>query len=110
MAEVTLAVRNPSGLHARPAAEFVRIAASFAADVRLANLSRDADAWANAKSILDVLSLGVSAGNAIRLHADGPDAELALQALSSLVASGLGESGGPIIAADKVCDGGPSGA
>ena len=108
MAELTLAVRNPSGLHARPAAEFVRLAASFAADVRLANVSRDAGAWADAKSILDVLSLGVSAGNEIRVRAEGPDAEHALQALSELVASELGESGGPILAADTVRDVGRS--
>jgi phosphotransferase system HPr (HPr) family protein len=92
MPERTLEIRNPSGLHARPAATFVKTAAGFRADVRLANLDRDPQRLVSAKSVLGVLGAGVSRGHRIRLIADGEDADAALDSLESLVASGLGEA------------------
>jgi phosphotransferase system HPr (HPr) family protein len=92
MAEATVTVRNPSGLHARPAATFVTEAAGFAADLTVTNLTRDPERAANAKSILGVLGIGAVRGHAIRITADGADAEQALQALTQLVESGLGET------------------
>jgi len=91
MPELTLAVRNPSGLHARPAATFVKAAAGFSADVRLANLTRNPERAVSAKSVIGVLGLGVSSGHTVRLSADGADAEAALEALGALIRSGLGE-------------------
>ena len=91
MADVTLTVRNPSGLHARPAALFVRSAGSFDADVRVTNLTRDPDKAASAGSLLAVLALGVSRGHEIRISAEGDDADEALTELARLVESGLGE-------------------
>jgi phosphotransferase system HPr (HPr) family protein len=91
MADVTLIVRNPSGLHARPAAIFVRSAASFDADVRVTNLTRDPDKVAPAGSLLAVLALGVSRGHEIRISAEGDDADEALSTLTELVEGGLGE-------------------
>lgn len=91
MAEATLAVRNPSGLHARPAALFVKAAGGFAADLRVSNLSRDPDKEVAARSLLAVLTLGVSRGHEIRIRADGEDAEEAIEHLRALIESGLGE-------------------
>lgn len=91
MAEAEVDVRNPSGLHARPAATFVRAAAGFAADVTFSNLSRDASRSASAKSVLGVMGLAVARGHRIRIVADGPDADEAVARLAELVASGLGE-------------------
>ena len=91
MPELTLEVRNPSGLHARPAATFVKAAAGFRADIRVANLSRDGKS-ANAKSVLGVLGLGVSKGHRIAISAEGNDADEALGSLGDLVRSGLGEA------------------
>ncbi len=91
MAEAEVEVRNPSGLHARPAASFVRAAAGFAADVSVANVSRDPDRTASAKSVLGVMSLAVARGHRIRLRATGPDADDAVATLVELVAAGLGE-------------------
>jgi phosphotransferase system HPr (HPr) family protein len=87
---VRLTVRNPSGLHARPAALFVRTAGAFGARVRVANVTRDKPAT-DAKSILGVLALGVSRGHEIELTADGDDAAAALRALTELIETGLGE-------------------
>lgn len=92
MAEAEVEVRNPSGLHARPAAAFVRAAASLPVDVRVTNLSRDPDKSVSAKSVLGVMGLGVARGHRIRLDAVGPEAEAAVATLVDLVASGLGEA------------------
>jgi phosphotransferase system HPr (HPr) family protein len=89
--ERLLEIRNPSGLHARPAATFVKAANQFRADLRIANLDRDAGKLVSAKSVIGVLGAGVSRGHHVRLVADGADAEAALEALEALIASGLGE-------------------
>ena len=91
MPSVTVTVRNPSGLHARPAATFVRAAAGLPVEIRVTNLSRDPDRSAAAKSILGVMQLGVAQGHELRLEADGEAAEEALQELRALIESGLGE-------------------
>ena len=91
MARVTVVVSNPSGLHARPAATFVKAAAAFAADIRVTNLTRDPERGASAKSILGVLQLGVSRGHELRIEAEGDDADCAVRELAALVEAGLGE-------------------
>lgn len=95
MPELTLTVRNPSGLHARPAATFVKAAAAFGAELQLTNLTRNPERSASAKSVIGVMGLGVSKGHEIRLVAEGADADEALSALGELVRSGLGESLAP---------------
>jgi phosphotransferase system HPr (HPr) family protein len=87
---VRMTVRNPSGLHARPAAMFVRGAGGFQSAIRVTNVTRGTGP-ADAKSIIAILGLGVSAGHEIEVTADGADAAQALDALRTLVAGGLGE-------------------
>ena len=89
-AMIELDLRNASGLHARPAALFVRTASTFQADIQLENLSSGSSS-VNAKSIISVLSLGIRAGHRVRISGHGADAELAVGQLATLVASGLGE-------------------
>jgi phosphotransferase system HPr (HPr) family protein len=91
MSEAEVEVRNPSGLHARPAATFVKAAGGFAADIRVANVTRDPAKDASAKSVLGVMGLAVARGHRIRLSATGADAAAAVDALVELVGSGLGE-------------------
>lgn len=91
MAEAEVEVRNPSGLHARPAATFVRAAAGLGIDVLVTNLSRDPDKAVSARSVLGVMALGVARGHRIRLAAEGPGADAAVTALVELVSAGLGE-------------------
>ncbi len=91
MPSLTVVVRNPSGLHARPAATFVKAAAGFTSDIRVTNLARDSERSASAKSILGVMQLGVACGHELCVEATGEDAEQALNALRSLVEAGLGE-------------------
>lgn len=69
-------------LHARPANLFVRVAASFVATIDVCKGERRADA----KNILEVLSLGATMGDALEITAVGEDAEAAVAALATLVA------------------------
>jgi phosphotransferase system HPr (HPr) family protein len=85
---VEVEVRNESGLHARPAAVFVRTASTFASTLRLWNLTAGRPA-VNAKSITSILSAGVEQGHVVRIEADGIDDARALDALGRLL-SGLG--------------------
>jgi len=91
MAQAEVEVRNPSGLHARPAATFVRASGAFTCAIRVTNLTRDEAKSASAKSVLGVMGLGVARGHRVRLEADGADAEAAVQSLADLIAGGLGE-------------------
>lgn len=88
MTERTATIVNSLGLHARPAAQFVRLASSFAADIKVAK-----DEMAvNGKSIMGVMMLAAECGSEIRIVAEGEDAEQAAEALVRLVADGFGES------------------
>lgn len=91
--QVELEINNPTGLHARPAAAFVRAAAGYRADIRVANVTTNS-AEVNAKSLIAILSLGAGAGHRIRLRIEGEDEALAARDLAALVASGLGEASG----------------
>ena len=91
MAEREVEVRNPSGLHARPAAAFVTAAATLGSDVRVTNLTRNAEKSASARSVLGVMGLGIARGHRIRLVAEGEEAEAAVTTLAELVEDGLGE-------------------
>ena len=80
--ERPLTITNKVGLHARPAALFVQTAARFK-DTRVEVLKDGVPR--DAKSILNVLSLGVTQGTTIVVRADGPHADDAIAALSDLV-------------------------
>jgi len=86
-AYVDLTVRNPTGLHARPATTFASLAKEFQAEVRV----RQGDRVVNGKSLASLLKLGAEGGSVIRVMAQGPDEAAALQALKEAVESGLGE-------------------
>ena len=80
-------IRNRYGLHARPAAEFVKLAAKFRADIYAA---RD-DVEVNGKSIMGVMMLAAECGSELRIRAEGEDAQQAVDELAALVDRGFGE-------------------
>lgn len=88
MIEREARIPNSLGLHARPAAQIVRLASTFASHVEL---EKD-DLTVNAKSIMGVMMLAAESGSTVRIRADGPDEEAAVNALAALVASGFGET------------------
>lgn len=79
----TATLRNKDGLHARPAAEFVKLASTFEARVTVNGV--------DAKSMLRIMSLGARSGSEVTLTAEGPDAQAAVDALAELIDSSFGE-------------------
>ncbi|MEX2583506.1 MAG: HPr family phosphocarrier protein [Gemmatimonadota bacterium] len=78
---------NKHGLHARPAAEFVKLANRFTAEVWVAK----EDIEVSGKSIMGVMMLAAECGSTILIRAVGDDAEAAIDALSELIGSRFGE-------------------
>ncbi len=81
IAERTVEIVNERGLHARASAKFVKLAASFAAEVEV---TRD-DQTVDALSIMGLMMLAAGPGSIIRIKASGADAEAAAAALARLV-------------------------
>lgn len=82
-----ITIKNASGLHARPAVNFVSNAKQFQSDIRVGV----GDRTLNGKSIVSVLSAGITANSEITLNIDGADEQAALAALIEAIESGLGE-------------------
>jgi phosphocarrier protein HPr len=78
---------NPLGMHARPAAEFVKVATRFKSAIFLSR----GELTVNGKSILGVMMLAAECGSSVHLKTDGDDAAEAMDALLALVASGFHE-------------------
>jgi phosphotransferase system HPr (HPr) family protein len=89
--EIVLTITNDAGLHLRPASLFVRTAARFQSDIRIANLDRNPTKDVNAKSIMGLMQLGVGPGQEVRVRATGSDAADAVAALKHLVANNFAE-------------------
>ena len=87
MTTKNIEIQNAVGLHARPATYFIQKANSFRSSIWVEN----SDRRANAKSLLGVLSLGISKGDIITILADGSDEEAAVDALVALILGGFNE-------------------
>jgi len=83
-------VTHASGLHARPASLFVQTANKYESEILVQNLTETSDC-VNAKSILNVLTLGVMQDNEIEITAEGDDADKAIEDLKSLIDDEFGE-------------------
>ncbi len=89
MVEQQVVVRNHPGIHARPAALFVKKAAEFHSEIFVSL----GDLRVNGKSIMGVMMLAAEEGAHLTIHADGPDASAAVSALVRLIDSKFGEEG-----------------
>ncbi len=79
----SIEIQNKTGLHSRPAAIFVQTATKFKSDITIEKDSKQA----NAKSILSLLSMGVSMGNTVKITAVGEDENQAVATLIELIQS-----------------------
>lgn len=86
--EVT--VSNRQGLHARPAAEFVKLASTFDSEIFV---EKD-ELEVNGKSIMGVMMLAAEPGATLAIRAEGDDSDEAVEALAGLVEDGFGEEDG----------------
>ena len=76
-----ITIQNPTGLHTRPANDFVTLANTFQSDITI----RKNEKTAKAQSIIKLLSIGISQNDRVVLEADGADEEKAVQALIEFI-------------------------
>ncbi|HOV77611.1 MAG TPA: HPr family phosphocarrier protein [Sedimentisphaerales bacterium] len=81
VSETTMEIRNADGLHMRPAMQFVDLASRFDCEVSVSNGQTAADG----KSIMQMSMLAATCGTRLKVRAEGPDAEKAIEALRELV-------------------------
>ena len=85
--EKDIAIINRLGMHARPAAMFVRTASRYRADIWVAKEGEEV----NGKSIMGLMMLAAGQGSKLRLRCEGPDADKAVAELEALIASKFNE-------------------
>ena len=81
MQKATMLVRHEAGLHARPAAQFVKLAKQYTSAISLSSKGKTV----NAKSIVLILTLGINQGTEIEISAVGEDEQEAVSALVGLI-------------------------
>jgi phosphocarrier protein HPr len=86
--ERAIRIVNENGIHARPAAEIVKVAARFRSEITLSRDGLDV----NGKSIMGVMMLAAECGSTVMAKATGDDAAEALDALERVISSKFGES------------------
>ena len=89
MIETAVKIINPLGLHARAAAQLVRLAGKFKSKISL--IRHNNAVMADAKSILSVLTLAAAKGTELQLVVEGIDETEASEAILELIANGFGE-------------------
>lgn len=87
MQKATMLVRHEAGLHARPAAQFVKLAKQYRSNISVSSNGKTV----NAKSMVLILTLGISQGTEIEISAVGEDEQEAVSALVSLIESSFPE-------------------
>ena len=85
--EKEFTIKNKNGMHARPAAQFVKHASQFQCEIWV---EKD-DEQVNGKSIMGLMMLAAAKGESIRITTQGGDAEAAMTDLGSLISTGFGD-------------------
>ena len=88
MTEREATIVNPLGLHARPAALFVKLATTFTSSIEVVKDGMPI----NGKSIMGVMMLAAECGSTLTIRADGVDESQAVTALADLIQDGFGEA------------------
>ena len=88
MKQIEIVIQNRTGLHARPAKVLVNLAKQFKSDINLQHGAK----WANAKSMVSVLTLGAVSGSGITVRANGVDEEKAIAEIEAALLAGLGDN------------------
>ncbi len=84
----SIVLENEAGLHARPASIFTQTSLKYKSDITISKEGKSA----NGKSIISVLSLGISRGTEITISAEGEDEKAAVADLVALIESKMGEA------------------
>lgn len=91
MVDGKVRIKNPTGLHLRPAGLFCKTAMQFDSKITIHKKTRFEDVTANAKSVLSVLGACIKSGDEIQIICEGADENEALREMIQLVEDGLGE-------------------
>lgn len=84
-------IKNPTGLHLRPAGLFCKTAMQYACKITIEKKNKSDAIIANAKSVLSVLGSCIKSGDTIQIVCEGEDEEIALKEMVRIVEDGLGE-------------------
>ncbi len=87
MVSEKVVIKNPTGLHLRPAGALCKEAMNYTSSIKF----RFHNTTANAKSVLSVLGACIKTGGEVEFICEGPDEEQALKAIIGIVKDGLGE-------------------
>ena len=91
MVNGTVRIKNPTGLHLRPAGLFCKTAMQFDSKITIRKKTKYEDVTANAISVLSVLGACIMSGDEIEIICEGSDEEQALKGMTELVQDGIGE-------------------
>lgn len=84
-------IENETGLHARPASDFIALANKFRSKIFIQNMDEEDSCKANAKSIVMLIAQGLGKGVTAEISAEGEDEKEAVEALAALIKSKFGE-------------------
>lgn len=87
MIKVELVIKNETGLHARPASLFIKEVSQYMSDI---TVIKEGQSY-NGKSIMSVLSMGITQGEHVMVVAEGEDEKEAIEAIKKLVDNNFGE-------------------
>lgn len=91
MVSQKIKIKNPTGLHLRPAGLFCKTAMQYSSKIIVEKKSDYEDITANAKSVLSILGACIKSGDEINIVCEGNDEELALAGMIGIIEDGLGE-------------------
>lgn len=91
MVNGTVRIKNPTGLHLRPAGLFCKTAMQYNCKITICKKTKYEDVTANAKSVLSVLGACIKSGDEIEIICEGADEKQALNGMMQLVEDGIGE-------------------
>ncbi len=91
MVSKEVVIKNPTGLHLRPAGLFCKTAMQYACKITVEKTNKNDTIIANAKSVLSVLGSCIKSGDVIHIVCEGEDEEIALKEMVRIVEDGLGE-------------------
>lgn len=91
MVREQVVIKNPTGLHLRPAGLFCKTAMQFECKITIESKNGGDELYANAKSVLSVLGACIKSGDVITIACEGNDEEAALETMVQIVNDGLGE-------------------
>ena len=91
MVNKKIIIKNPTGLHLRPAGLFCKTAMQFSSKITVEKKTEYEDITANAKSVLSILGACIKSGDEINIICEGNDENMALEEMVRIIEDGLGE-------------------